>query len=139
MAQHSIELILFRQLAMSLAIPVFLVDAEGDLVFLNEAAESLLGIRLDETDDLPFETWTTGFHARFPNGEEMPVASLPLVEAVRERHPAHGPMCITGADGIERTIEVTAFPLEGGRGRLIGGVAMFWERVEAHEPGETAP
>jgi PAS domain-containing protein len=128
MAQASIELILFRQLATSLAIPVFLVDDRGDLVFLNEAAERLLGVRFDDLDELPFATWTTAFRPRTPGGEAMPPEDLPLVQAIVDRRPAHGPVVITGNDGAERAIEVTAFPLEGGRGRLIGAVAMFWER-----------
>ena len=49
MAQQPIELILFRQLATTLAVPVFLVDERGDLVFLNEAAERLLGVRFDDS------------------------------------------------------------------------------------------
>ncbi len=130
MAQHSIELILVRQLATSLAVPVFVVDDHGDLLYLNEAAEALLGIRLDELDHVPFETWTTAFLPRTVDGASVPVDALPLVSAVRDRKPAHGPLVIMGRDGREHTIEITAFPLEGGRGRLIGGVAMFWERTE---------
>jgi len=130
MAQQPIELILFRQLATSLAVPVFLVDELGDLVYLNEPAEALLGIRLDELDHLPFETWAAAFRPRTPEGAAEPIESLPLVSAVRDRRPAHGPLVITGRDGREHMIEITAFPLEGGRGRLIGGVAMFWERTE---------
>jgi PAS domain S-box-containing protein len=126
-AQRSIELILFRQLATSLAVPVFLVDEDGDMVFLNEAAEGLLGIRFEDTDELPFETWTTAFRPRSIEGAEIGPEELPLVRAIVERRPAHGPIRITGSDGVERVIEVTAFPLEGGRGRLIGAVAMFWE------------
>jgi PAS domain S-box-containing protein len=127
MAQQSVELILFRQLATSLAMPVFLVDEGGDLVFLNEAAEQLLGVRLDEMDHLPLKTWSIAFRPRTPEGAFMPIEELPLVRAVRDRRPAHGVLAITDRDGVERTIEITAFPLEGGRGRLIGGVAMFWE------------
>ena len=52
----------------------------------------------------------------------------PLVRALQERKPTHQQLHITGIDGTDRSIEVTAFPLEGGRGRLIGAVAMFWER-----------
>jgi PAS domain S-box-containing protein len=127
MAQLPIELILFRQLATSLVVPVFLVDERGDLVFLNEPAERLLGIRLEEVDSLPFETWTTAFRPQAPDGASVLPDELPLVRAIVERRPAHGPLRITGTDGTERTIEITAFPLEGGRGRLIGAVAMFWE------------
>jgi PAS domain S-box-containing protein len=130
MAQQPIELILFRQLATSLAVPVFLIDDQGDLVYLNEPAEELLGIRLDELDRMPFETWTEAFQPRTRDGIAEPAESLPLVRAVRDRKPAHGPLIITGRDGREHAIEITAFPLEGGRGRLIGAVAMFWERTE---------
>jgi PAS domain-containing protein len=127
MAQQPIELILFRQLATSLAVPVVLADAAGDIVFLNEAAERVLGVRLEDLDVLAFDTWTTAFRPRTADGQMVPAAELPLVTAVTERRPAHGPLLIHGADGVERTIAVTAFPLEGGRGRLIGAVAMFWE------------
>jgi PAS domain-containing protein len=131
MAQQPIELILFRQLATNLVVPVFLVDDHGDLVFLNEAAGGLLGIRVDDVDQLPFERWATMFRPRTPDGEVMPPETLPLSQAVLKRRPAHGTICVTGADGVERTLEVTAFPLEGSGGRLIGAVAMFWEREPA--------
>lgn len=131
MAQMPVELILFRQLATSLAVPVVLVDDRGDIVFLNEAAERVLGVRLEELDAMPFETWTTAFRPRDTAGGPVSADQLPLVQAVTERKPAHGPLVIVGADGRERTIEVTAFPLEGGRGRLLGGVAMFWETGES--------
>lgn len=131
MAQAAIELILFRQLATSLAVPVFVVDAKGDMVFLNEAAERLLGLRFDDLDELPFDAWSRSFKPRNPDGASVTPESLPLVQAIVSRRPAHGPLVITGNDGTERAIEVTAFPLEGGQGRLIGAVAMFWERDEA--------
>lgn len=130
MAQRSIELILLRHLATSLAVPVFLVDEAGDLVFLNESAERLLGIRFDDIDELPFAEWSTGFRARESDGTLLPPEGTPLVRALHERGPTHQQLVITGNDGVDRTLEVTAFPLEGGRGRLIGAVAMFWE------PGE---
>jgi PAS domain S-box-containing protein len=128
MAQQPIELILFRQLATQLAVPVFLVDSRGDVIFLNEPAEQLLGIRWDDLEELPFEQWTTQFRARHPNGAAMKVEDMPLAHAVLHRRPAHGALRVTGSDGVDRVIEVTAFPLEGSRGRLIGAVAMFWER-----------
>jgi PAS domain S-box-containing protein len=131
MAQQPIELILLRQLATSLVVPLFIVDQQGDLIFLNEAAERLLGVRLEELGDLPFETWTTAFRPKAIDGSIVPADELPLVRAIVDRRPAHGPLRITGSDGVDRTIEITAFPLEGGGGRLIGGVAMFWETEPA--------
>ena len=128
MAQQPIELILFRQLATTLAVPVFLVDEHGNLVFLNEAAGGLLGIRFDDIDQLTFDQWASMFQPRTLEGEVMAPEALPLSRAVLERRPAHGIICVTGMDGIDHTLEVTAFPLEGGQGRRIGAVAMFWER-----------
>ncbi|HET7676552.1 MAG TPA: PAS domain-containing protein [Candidatus Limnocylindrales bacterium] len=127
MAHKDIELILVRQLASRLAVPVFVVDTEGDLLYFNEPAEQLLGRRFDEVDEMPFVTWTTAFLPRDEQGREMPVESIPLVAAIRRRRPVHGNLRIVGLDGIGRTIEVTAFPLEGSGGRQLGAVAMFWE------------
>ncbi len=123
MAQEPIELILFRQLSSSLAIPIFIVDANGDMAYFNEAAEQLLGVRLDEIDEMPFAAWTTAF----TSGDDGSADDLPLVRAIHGRRPAHGDVTITGGDGVIRRLEVSAFPLEGARGRFIGAVAMFWE------------
>jgi len=128
MAQQPIELILFRQLATQLAVPVFLVDSQGDVIFLNEAAEQLLGVRWDDVEELTFEQWTTQFRPRHANGSAMNVQDIPLAHAVLHRRPAHATLQVTGTDGVDHTIEATAFPLEGSRGRLLGAVAMFWER-----------
>lgn len=127
MAQLPIELILLRQLASRLAIPIFVVDAAGDLLFINEPAEDLLGLRFDELGEMTFAEWTTAFAPR--TGDDRPAASteLPLAVAIRERRPAHGQLNIVGRDGVARSIEVTAIPLEGARGQLLGGMAMFWE------------
>ena len=126
--QQPIELILFRQLATQLAVPVFLVDSHGDVIFLNEGAEQLLGIRWDDLEELPFERWTTQFRPRHPDGSAMNVEDIPLAHAVRHRRPAHAALRVVGTDGVDHVIEATAFPLEGSRGRLLGAVAMFWER-----------
>jgi PAS domain S-box-containing protein len=125
-AQFSIELILVRQLASGLAVPTVVADAAGTLIFLNEPAEELLGVRLDEMGDLPFEAWTTNFAPSDAHGDVEP-ERLPLAIALHERRPAHGPLRIIGRDGVARAIEITAFPLEGAHGQLEGGVAMFWE------------
>ena len=128
MAQQPIELILFRQVATLLAVPVFLVDSHGDVVFINEAAEQLLGIRWDDLEEFPYEAWTTQFRPRHPNGTPMKPEDIPLAAAVLHRRPFHGALRVTDSDGVDRLIEATAFPLEGSLGRLIGAVAMCWEQ-----------
>ena len=44
-AQKPLEIILMRQLASYLAMPIFLVDPRGDMLFYNERAEAILGTR----------------------------------------------------------------------------------------------
>jgi PAS domain-containing protein len=127
MAQLSIELILVRQLASGLAVPTFVTDGAGLLVFINEPAERLLGIRFDEIDEMPFKTWSTIFSPEDEEGQTVEPGKLPLAIALLQRRPAHGPLRIVGRDGVARQIEITAFPLENAYGQLEGGVAMFWE------------
>ncbi len=121
-----IELILIRHLASRLAVPVFVVDRAGDLVFFNEPAEAVLGRRFEEIRSMPFDAWTTAF---LPSEGDRPldVDDLPLVVALRRGVPAHRTFEIKAGDGVERSIETTAFPLLATGGELVGAVAMFWE------------
>ena len=59
MSQKPIEVILTRQLASTLAMPVFLVDPDGTLLFYNEPAERLLGMRFDETGEMSAGEWSS--------------------------------------------------------------------------------
>jgi PAS domain-containing protein len=56
-AQREIELILTKRLASCLAMPIFLVDTVGTLIYFNESAEAILGRRYEETGDLRMEEW----------------------------------------------------------------------------------
>jgi PAS domain S-box-containing protein len=122
-----IELILVRHLAGSLAIPLFLVDPDGTMVFYNEAAERILGRRYDEAGEMSFDEWTTIFAVRDDAGKPLDINQLPLVRALRARRPAHHRFAITGLDGTRRDLEVSAFPLEAEGQRMLGAVALFWE------------
>jgi PAS domain-containing protein len=126
-AQVDIELILMRQLAGSLYLPVFIVDPSGNLVYYNEAAEEILGRRYDERGAVPADEWGTLFHPTDDDGIPLEVGNLPLVKATASGLPAHLPFWIQGMDGVRRHIDVTAFPLIGQHRRLVGGVALFWE------------
>ena len=128
MAQHDIGLILMRQLASGIAVPMLLADENGDLLFFNEPAEVLLGQRFDDVGELPLDERREIFAFRDANGVPVPVDQPPLVVALRERRPVHRRVWIRGFDGQDHEIDVTAFPLLGGGGHLIGGVAMFWAR-----------
>ena len=127
MAQHPIEVILTRQLAEYLVVPVFLVDPVGDLIFYNESAERILGMRFDETGQMTAAVWSQHFKPSRPDGTAVPQDELPLVISLNTGHPAVGKLGIIGADGVARAIEVAAWPLVGLGDRKLGAVAMFWE------------
>jgi len=128
MPQRDVGLILMRQLASGLAVPMLLADEQGDLLFFNEPAESLLGQRFDDVGELLLEERQAIFAFRDDRGVPLSADGTPLVVALRERRPVHRRVWMRGFDGEDHEIEVTAFPLLGGGGHLIGGVAMFWER-----------
>jgi PAS domain S-box-containing protein len=131
MAQQEIEVILVRQLASYLAMPMVIVDPAGTLLFYNEPAEELLGMRFEETGELTQDEWVDDLGLTDEQG--MPVApeARPLVIALNERRPAHKTMWGQGRDGVRRHVEVTAFPLIGQAGRALGAVAIFWEVKQA--------
>jgi PAS domain-containing protein len=127
MAQKPIELILTRHLAGTLAMPVFLVDAGGTLVYYNEPAERVLGMRFEESGEMPANEWATQWLPTDGDGAPIPADKLPLSIAVAERRPAHGAFTIRGTDGQQRRIEVTAIPLIEADDRVVGAAAFFWE------------
>lgn len=131
MPQKDVGLILMRQLASGLAVPMLLSDENGDMLFFNEPAEVLLGQRFDDVGELLLEERQAIFAFRDSLGEPLGVDQTPLVVALRERRPVHRRVWMSGFDGADREVEVTAFPLLGGGGHLIGAVAMFWARKTA--------
>ncbi len=102
LAQQAIELILARQLASGLAVPVLLVDASGDTLFFNEPAELIFGRRLDEIDALPFDRRTALLAPLSMDGEPIPPEELPGMVAMRNRRPAHAVFHMHGLDGVLR-------------------------------------
>ena len=126
-SQKEIELILARQLASYLTLPIFLVDPQGNLIYYNEPAEGILGRRFEETGEMPVEIWSTLFKPTDETGKPLVPESLPLVIALTQHRPAHREMWIHGLDEVRRLIEVTAFPINGQAERYLGALAMFWE------------
>jgi len=130
MSQHEIEVILARQLAEYLAIPLFIVDPAGDLLYYNEPAEAILGIRYVETGSMPASEWSTVFKPVDQDGKPVPPEELPLVIAFSQHYPAHKCFWIEGLDKALRQIELTAFPLMAQANRFLGAIAIFWEVPE---------
>ena len=127
MSQQEIEVILSRHLAECLAMPIFIVNPGGDLIFYNEPAEAILGQNYTETGTMPAKEWATVFQPFDAEGNPLSPDDLPLIIALKEHHPAHKVFNIHGKDGVLREIEVTAFPLIGQADRFLGALAIFWE------------
>ena len=127
MPQQEIETILARHLASYLAMPIFVVDPAGTLLFYNEPAEMILGRRFAETGPMPLGEWSTIFEPTDDAGVMLSPDELPLAIALNERRPAHRSFWIRSLDTTARHIEVTCFPLIGQAERYLGALAIFWE------------
>ena len=64
MPQIEIELILMRQLASHLTMPIFLYGPDEQLLYFNEAAEKLIAVSFDEADDMPPDRLAALFRTR---------------------------------------------------------------------------
>ena len=126
-AQHPIEIILARQWASTMAHPIWITDDVGNLLFYNEPAELVLGVRFDEAGEMPAEELGALFETESLDGSPMTSAELPLLKALTDWVPAHGPLRIRAHDKVWREIEVTAIPLIGEGDRRLGAIALFWE------------
>lgn len=127
MSQQEIETILCRHLASHLQTPIFIIDPEGNLIFFNEPAESILGRRFAETGTMSAREWSTAFQATDENDLPVNPDELPLSIALTERRPVHRRLWIVGFDNVQRCIETTSLPLIGQADRFVGAVAFFWE------------
>jgi PAS domain-containing protein len=121
-------MILARQLASYLFVPVLVVDTTGTVVFYNEPAERILGVRFEETGRIdPEEADQLVELSDDPNARpEDP--RRPLLIALQQRRPAHAQSSLLRrSDRVRLQVEVTAFPIIDQEERLLGAVAMFWE------------
>ncbi|HVO24215.1 MAG TPA: hypothetical protein VMW56_11360 [Candidatus Margulisiibacteriota bacterium] len=134
MAQREIELILTRQLASYLNVPVLIVDAKGDLVFFNESAEAILGRRFEETGTIRRGEWSALLRPTNDDGTPIPREEQPLTIATDQRRPVYRCAWIRGLDGVNRYVEGIAFPLNGIGNRFLGAIGIFWE-VERGDAG----
>ena len=130
MASYEIEIILNRQLADCLSIPVFITDTIGNLLFYNEPAEEILGRRYEDTGEMPVEIWSTIFKPIDVDGKVMSPEDLPLVKTLKNCLPYHKTFRIESLKGKVEKISLTSYPIIGRTGKLLGAVAIFWEPKE---------
>jgi hypothetical protein len=62
-------------------------------------------------------------------GNRLSRRAIPPGVAFLEQRAAHQEIFITGADGVRRGIEITAFPLFAKADEFAGAICIFWERA----------
>jgi PAS domain-containing protein len=122
-----IQIILIRQLAGYLSVPLLLVDPKGDLLFYNEAAEAILGRRFEETGPMPAKALAKILTPVDERGQSIPPEQVPLMIALTTRRPAHKRLYLHGLNGVRRHIEVASIPIVGLQGEFLGAASLYWE------------
>ena len=129
--QRNLVLILARAFAAQLATAVFLVDAEGTTSTTTRLPSGLTrppvhrGCR-DARRGVVYAV----FRPRDEAGRPKPLESLALGITMLKREPTHEVVTITSVDGVDRTIEVAAFPLFAHTEDFVGAMALFWQLPE---------
>ena len=132
---RSLPLILAREFAANLATPMFLIDAQGVLVFYNDAAALLLGKSFGELGEIPAEDFGAALDLATPEGGPIRRRDSPAGVAFFEHRPAHATVLATAYDGVRRTYEATAYPLFAAAGDMHGVISVFWEERPAEDGG----
>ena len=127
MPQQPVELILMRQLASYLSVPLLIIGPDERVIYYNEAAEPLVGQPYSEGPTIMLSDINTMFQVTDESGRPVTPDKLPLTVAVREHRPVHARLMGKSLGGEPRHVEVTALPLQGQAGRHLGAVAIFWE------------
>jgi PAS domain-containing protein len=127
-AQQSVEMILVRQLASYLFVPVLVVDTTGTVIFYNEPAERILGVRFAETGRIAREEADRLVELSDDPSAGPENLERPLDTALQQRRPAHARRwLLRRADRVRLQVELTAFPIIDHEERLLGAMVMFWE------------
>jgi PAS domain-containing protein len=121
-----------RNLITGLALPAFLTDADGRLLFFNDAAGELLGRRFEEVGQQSREDWAREWGPFDADGTPLAADSLPLGKALREGRPAQGRFTAKLAGGLHE-VEISSLPLQHPE-VYEGALVAFWP-VEDAQPG----
>jgi PAS domain-containing protein len=133
--EQPLLLIQARNLITGLALPAFLTDPDGRLLFFNDAAAALLGRRFEEVGQLAQEEWAREIGPFDDEGKPLATDSLPLARAVRDGRPTQGTFYAKLEGGGLREVEVSALPLLE-PGFYEGALVVFWP-VEDAAPDTT--
>jgi PAS domain-containing protein len=129
-----LELILARNLVSIVSLAALLVDAQGRIVFYNDAAADIVGSPFEQIGTMTREDWNARYGPFDEHGAPLAADELPLTVAVREGRPAYARLRIRGERGLLE-VEAGALPLQGPEG-YHGAMVVFW--VVGEDPDGTS-
>jgi len=122
-----IQIILARQLASCLAMPILIVDTEGTLIFYNESAEAILGQRFEETGEMSADEWSGLFAVEDEARNPIEQKDRPMMMALSQRIPSSRTLWMRCGHRKWLHVNITAFPLIGEERQFLGAKMIFWE------------
>jgi len=126
-AQHPIEIILLKQWASLIAVPVWISDSDGRLIYYNEQTEVIIGLRFEDAGELPADRVAEIFVISDLDGSPLPEDQVPLVVALTKQVSTHRRLRFLRADKEWREIAVTAIPIIGEGNRHLGAMVTMWQ------------
>jgi class 3 adenylate cyclase len=115
----------------------FVMDADGNLVFYNDTAGTLIGRPFDEVGPMLAAEWSARMRIRNRVHEPLPLEAMPGWIALQQNRPTVGFLRFTSLVGDERAVGVSATPLFGSDG-FAGGLVQFWEEQDVEGERVTA-
>jgi len=114
----------------SVPVAVYMTDAEGRIIFFNEAYERLIG-RKPEPD---VDRFCSAWRIYTPEGEPIPREDCLMAVALKEQRPISGmEVIIERPDGTRVSVLPHPTPISGGDGSLIGAVNVMVDITDRHE------
>ena len=106
----------------ALPLPVYVTDAEGRIIFFNEAARIFAG----REPALLSDFWSVVGRLFYPDGKPLPHDQCPTAVALRERRPVRGIEAMAERpDGSRIPFMPYPTPLFDERGELIGAINIL--------------
>ncbi|WP_345750829.1 PAS domain-containing sensor histidine kinase [Microbacterium rhizophilus] len=109
--------------------PIWVVGADGAVLYVNEAALAVLGYR-SSADVIGHDSHTL-MHATRPDGSPYPVSECPMLAPLHTGEPVHGEEWLRRTDGTFAPIEWSSAPIDLPAGR--GVIHSFVDVSERRE------
>jgi PAS domain-containing protein len=126
----SLVLIRARHLAESIRMPTFLMQADGTMIFWNEAAESMTGVALSDTGPMMPGDWGKKLNVRDRDNNPWSLEEMPGWLKLFGEKSSFGHVRFSGAEGKDYFVAMCGVPLFSQPGELEGAFVIFWEDDE---------